>query len=176
MATKLFSYGVFTRMRACAGLHFERLSFKKHIKLSVNENINIINVHVSTNDCQIKHLPKPQRSSAETYLVKSFLHHLAAVPTLYQRALGGRRRGAEAEEALGGAVAQQAQEGIGLLRLHRLEAGEGRDVPGLGAEPHHLLAVLVVDQLLLRDLLHLLSHALSRETRRWGREGHLLFF
>lgn len=60
-----------------------------------------------------------------------------------------------------GAVAQEAQKGVGLLWLHRLEASEGCDVAGLRSKPHQLLTVLIMDQLLLRDLLHLLTHALS---------------
>lgn len=95
------------------------------------------------------------------YLVESLLHQLTAVSTLHQRALGRYRRGSKSEEALRRAVAQQAQEGIGLLRLHRLEASERCDVAGLGSKSHQLLAVLIMDQLLLRDLLHFLTHALS---------------
>lgn len=96
------------------------------------------------------------------YLVKSLLHQLTAVSTLYQGALGRYRRGPKGEEALRGAVAQKAQKGIGLLWLHRLEASEGCDVAGFGSKPHQLLAVFVMDQLLLRDLLHLLTHALPQ--------------
>lgn len=96
------------------------------------------------------------------YLVESLLHQLTAVSTLHQRALGRYWRGSEGEETLRCAVAQQAQEGVGLLWLHRLEASEWRNVAGLGSKSHQLLAVLIVDQLLLCDLLHLLTHALSQ--------------
>ena len=95
------------------------------------------------------------------YLIKSLLHQLTAVSTLNKRALGRYRRGSEGEEALRRAVSQQAQQGVGLRWLHRLEAGEGYDVAGLGSKTHQLLAVLIMDQLLLRDLLHLLAHTLS---------------
>lgn len=57
------------------------------------------------------------KTLTKTDLVKSLLHQLPTVSTLYQRALGGSRCSSEGEEALRSAVAQQAQEGIGLLWL-----------------------------------------------------------
>lgn len=96
-----------------------------------------------------------------THLIEAFLHQLTAVAALHQGALGGCRHCTKTEEALRAAVTQKAQQGVGLWRLHRLEAGERRDVPRLGAEAHELLAVLVMDQLLLGDLIHLLSHTLE---------------
>lgn len=107
------------------------------------------------------------------HLVESLLHELAAVAALHQRVLRGDGCSPEAEEALWSAVSQQAQQGVGLLRLHRLEAGEGRDVARLGPKPHHFLAVFVVHQLLLRDLLHLLAHTLGRRsTGAWSHIEH----
>lgn len=97
-----------------------------------------------------------------TYLVKSLLHQLPTVSRLYQRALGGRWCSPKSEEALRSAVAQQAQEGVGLLRLQGLEARKRCDVARLGSKSHQLLAVFIMDQLLLRDFLHFLTHALPR--------------
>lgn len=57
------------------------------------------------------------KTLTRTYLVKSLLHQLPTVSALYQRALGGCRCSPEGEEALRSAVAQQAQESVGLLRL-----------------------------------------------------------
>lgn len=96
------------------------------------------------------------------HLVKTLLHQFSAIAALHQRAFGGNGRSTKAQEALRCAVSQQAQQSVGLWRLHRLEAGEGSDVTRLGAETHQLLTVFIMNHLLLRDLLHLLSHPLMK--------------
>lgn len=99
------------------------------------------------------------------HLIKALLHQLATVTALYQRALRGCGYSTKAEEALLAAVTQEPKQGIGLRWLHRLEAGEGCDVAWLGAKAHQLLAVLIMNQLLLCDLIHLFSHSLKRRGR-----------
>lgn len=105
------------------------------------------------------------------HLIKALLHQLATVSALHQRALGGHWDSTKAEEALLAAVTQEPEQGVGLRRLHRLEAGERCDVARLGAKAHQLLAVLIMNKLLLCDLIHLLSHSLKRRGRQKGRKG-----
>lgn len=104
------------------------------------------------------------------HLVKALLHQLATVTALYQRALRRHWHSTKVEEALLAAVTQEPEQGVGLRWLHRLEAGEGCDVAWLCAKAHQLLAVLIVNQLLLCDLIHLLSHSLKRRGRNSVRE------
>lgn len=58
------------------------------------------------------------------------------------------------------AVPQQSHQGVGLRGLASLEAGEGGDVARFRPEAHEVFAVLVMDQLLLRDFFHFFSQAL----------------
>lgn len=99
------------------------------------------------------------------HLIKALLHQLTTVTALHECALGWHWNSSKAEEALLAAVTQEPKQGVGLWRLHRLEAGEGCDVTWFGTKAHQLFAVLIMNQLLLCDLIHLLSHPLTRTSR-----------